>query len=116
MRLEALLPSEVGGWTATKKGGEYGRGNLFDYMDGTGEVYLAYDFRLLLVREYEKTSAPRIVAEVYEMSSSEDAFGIFCHDQEGKPVGIGQGGVYALGLLKLLLCPTRSTIWGRATL
>ena len=68
------------------------------------------------MREYEKTSAPRIVADVYEMSSSEDAFGIFCHDPEGNPVGIGQGGVYALGLLKLLLRPTRSIIWGPATL
>jgi len=69
-------------------------------MDGAGEIYLAYDFQRMLVREYTKESAPSIGAEIYRMSSPADAYGIFSHDTDGDEVALGQGAIYAMGLLR----------------
>jgi hypothetical protein len=39
---------------------------IFDYIDGAGEVYLAYNFKNLIVRQFEKIGYPRIIVELYE--------------------------------------------------
>jgi len=95
-----ILPREISGWTPSRDDQVYDRDDIFDYMDGGGEIYLAYDFRALLVREYAKPEAPTIVVEIYQMSSSEDAFGVFTHDTDGDGLGLGQGAIYAAGLLR----------------
>jgi hypothetical protein len=94
------FPAEVNGWRPTAQMPTYGRENLFDYMDGAGEIYLAYDFQRILVQEYGRAGSPGITAEVYEMSTSQDAYGVFSHDPEGEDVGVGQGNAYAVGLLR----------------
>jgi hypothetical protein len=99
-KMDQLLPKRIAGWSAAGADRHFTRDNIFEYMDGAGEIYLAYDFQRLLVREYEKRAAPRIIAEVYQMSSSEDAYGIFSHDTDGQPVTLGQGAIYAAGLLR----------------
>lgn len=100
-----LLPDSVGGW----RGGEVRictRENLFDYMNGAGELYLAYDFRELAVREYVKPDLPKITAEVYRMTTPQDAFGVFSHDLSpaSKPdpavAQMGQDSEYGFGLLR----------------
>ena len=94
------LPQEIRGWKADGQDKVYTRQNIFDYMDGGGEIYLAYDFQRLLAREYARPGAPRIVAEVYQMASSADAYGVFTHDTDGQPVSVGQAAVYSAGLLR----------------
>jgi hypothetical protein len=96
----SVLPAEISGWKTGREDQVFGRDNIFDYMDGGGEVYLAFDFRFLFVREYVKTAAPSIVVEIYQMSSSEDAFGVFTQDTDGDEVKAGQDGLYAGGLLR----------------
>jgi len=95
-----ILPREISGWTPSRDDEVFGRDDIFDYMDGGGEIYLAYDFRALLVREYTKAEAPAIVVEIYQMSSSEDAYGVFTHDTDGDDLNLAQGAVYAAGLLR----------------
>jgi len=95
-----VFPKEANGWLAAAKTQTFGRNTIFTYMNGAGELYLAYDFQRISVQEYTRPDAPRIVAEVYEMSTSEDAYGVFSHDPEGEDVGIGQGNAYAAGLLR----------------
>jgi len=94
------FPTEVNGWRPCADVRTYGRETLFDYMDGAGELYLAYDFRRILVQEYGRPASPGITAEAYEMSTSQDAYGVFTHDPEGEDVGVGQGNAYAAGLLR----------------
>jgi len=94
------LPQEVQGWNADGEDKVFTRQTIFDYMDGGGEIYLAYDFQRLLTREYARENAPRIVAEVYQMASSGDAYGIFTHDTDGQPVSVGQSALYSPGLLR----------------
>jgi hypothetical protein len=94
------LPQEVLGWKTDGRDKVFTRQTIFDYMDGGGEIYLAYDFQRLLAREYARDNAPRIVAEVYQMASSRDAYGVFTHDRDGQPVAVGQMGLYSAGLLR----------------
>jgi hypothetical protein len=94
------FPAETNGWRASGPVATYGRHTVFDYMDGAGELYLAYDFRRVRVQEYRRPAAAEITVEAYEMSSSEDAYGVFTHDPEGEDVGVGQDNAYAAGLLR----------------
>ena len=97
---QSRFPAEVNGWRPTAQMRAYGRENLFDYMDGAGELYLAYDFQRISVQEYGRAGSPGITAEAYEMSTSQDAYGVFTHDPEGEDMGVGQGNAYAVGLLR----------------
>lgn len=100
MGLDRLLPKTIYGWEAAAKDNLFDRRTIFDYMNGAGEIYLAYDFRILLVREYTGKSSPPIAAEIYQMSSSEDAYGVFSQDPDGEEVEVGQGALYGMGLLR----------------
>jgi hypothetical protein len=51
------------------------------------------------VYHFAKTKQPNILAELFDMGSSEDAYGIFSHAREGEDQGIGQGSEYRGGLL-----------------
>jgi len=109
--LTNLLPEGKDGWfksgkSAGSMGPEiYDRKNLFDYMDGGAELYLAYDFQRLAVQRYSSDSADSmtknsLTIEIYQMNSSPDAYGLFSFDQEGEMVQLGQKGVYGYGLLR----------------
>ncbi len=97
--LGSLLPQEIQGWKAEEKDRSYDPKTIFDYIDGAGEVYRAYNFRELLVRRFKKEGQPEIIIDFFDMASSKDAFGVFTHDLEGEDVSIGQGSTYKGGLL-----------------
>jgi len=94
------LPSEAGGWKWDKKETEYNSKTLFKYMDGAAELYLAYGFQNLRVRQFEKSNQPPLIVELYEMVSSEDAYGVFSYEHQDEAVGIGQGSEFGGGLLR----------------
>ena len=98
--LRKALPPEVSGWKTGREDQVFTRDDVFDYMNGGGESYLAYDFQFVFVREYVREDAPSIVVEIYQMSSSEDAFGVSTHDTDGDKFDLGQGAIYAAGLLR----------------
>jgi hypothetical protein len=97
--LANLLPKEINGWVASEKDELYDPRTIFDYINGAGEVYRAYNFKQLLARRFSKKDQPDIVADLFEMESSKDAFGVFTHDLEGNNAGIGRGSTYKEGLL-----------------
>lgn len=98
--LGPLLPADVSGWKPSGDDRVFTRDTIFDYLDGGGEIYLAYAFRSVLVREYVDDTGARLVAEVYDMSNSADAFGIFANDQDGEDAAVGNEGLYGAGLLR----------------
>ncbi len=100
MNQEISLPSEVGGWKWDEKGMKYNSGTLFGYIDGAAELYLAYGFQNLTVRRFEKLSQPPLIVELYEMASSEDAYGVFSFEHQDEAVEIGQGSEFGGGLLR----------------
>ena len=98
--MKRLLPQIVGDYQADKKDEIYDRNGAFRYMDGAAELYRSYAFKLLLVRRYLKAGHPSLLVELFDMGSSEDAFGIFSYQIEEEEVGIGQGSDYGGGLLR----------------
>lgn len=100
MNLNKFLPSRVEGWEIIEDDNIYTRETIFDYMNGAGEIYLGYDFQRLFISSFVKDSSPSIAVEIYQMASSEDAYGIFTHDMDGTEVNLGQGAIYSMGLLR----------------
>jgi hypothetical protein len=100
MNPETLLPSASVGWIWDEKEMKYDSKSVFDYMDGAAELFLAYGFQHLTVRRFEKSNQPPLVVEVYEMASSEDAYGLFSFERQDEAVGIGQGSEFGGGLLR----------------
>lgn len=94
-----LLPREICGWKAEKEDELYDPETIFDYIDGAGEVYRSYNFKLLLARRFTKEGQPDIIVDLFDMGSSSDAYGVFTHDLEGEETGIGQDATYKGGLL-----------------
>jgi hypothetical protein len=100
MNQEIPLPSEASGWKWDGEEKKYNSRALFDYIDGAAELYLAYGFQNLTVRRFEKPNQPPIIVELYEMASSEDAYGVFSFERQDEAIGIGQGSEFGGGLLR----------------
>jgi hypothetical protein len=101
--LPALLPAELETWEAPGPVVIFDRDSIFDYMNGAGEMYRAFDFRRLVVREYERSGSSgqrRLVAELYDMGRSSDAYGIFTQDTDGQSAEVGRAAIYSAGLLR----------------
>ena len=100
MDAEFSLPSQVEGWKWDGKDVKYNSKTLFDYIDGGAELYLAYGFQNATVRRFEKLNQPSITVELFEMASSEDAYGVFSFERQDEAAGIGQGSEFGGGLLR----------------
>lgn len=98
--MKKLLPVEIGGYKSDGKDQFYDRQTTFRYMDGAAELYRSYAFKLLMVRRYVKPNHPPIIVELFDMSLSEDAFGVFSFETEGEDPQVGQGSDYGGGLLR----------------
>jgi hypothetical protein len=96
---KTMLPDAVRGWQADGDDHAYDAQTIFDYIDGAGEVYRAYNMKALLSRRYKQPGRPDIIADVFDMGSATDAFGVFTHDLDGEDWSVGQGSVYQGGLL-----------------
>ena len=106
--LETLLPKEpeVKGLKGISQPEFYVPENLFDYMDGQAEAYLAYGFRILVAREYAAgEGSPPVIVEIYRMESPLHAFGIYAAERSADDqfirIGVqGYMGDSALGFWK----------------
>jgi hypothetical protein len=95
----ASLVPKLPGWTLTEAPRAYFPDTLFEYIDGAAESFLSYDFRELLVADFEKTgTGATLTLEIYDMGLPVNAFGIFSAERypENKPVNVGELG-YAEG-------------------
>lgn len=100
MNPEVTIPAEAAGWKWDGKEMKYDPKSVFEYMNGAAELYLAYGFQNLRVRRFEKSNQPPITLELYDMASSENAYGVFSFERQDEPVGIGQGSEFGGGLLR----------------
>ncbi|HSR11826.1 MAG TPA: DUF6599 family protein [Thermodesulfobacteriota bacterium] len=100
MNARVTLPAQAAGWKWDGKDARYNARTLFQYINGAAELYLSYGFQALTVRRFEKPNRPPIALEVYEMASSEDAYGVFSFEHQDEPAGIGQGSEMGGGLLR----------------
>lgn len=90
--LQADLPRQVDGWTAKADDRFFDAETLFSYINGGAEVYRAYNLRHCLSRRYTRSGGPAIILDIFDMGSSEDAYGVFTHDIDGEKIDVGQDG------------------------
>jgi hypothetical protein len=100
MQLKALLPSEFDGWKPVGEDQIFTRTTIESYIESGAEITLGFPFRLLLVRKYADGTNPPLTVELYDMTTSGDAFGIFTHGPVGESVNVGQEALYAGGSLR----------------
>jgi hypothetical protein len=100
IKTRELLPEKINGWIASDTARLYSGEEIFDYMDGAGEIYRSYNFNNLLVQRYACPSKEEILVEIFDMGSARNAYGVFTYMQgRGTGVSIGQNGEYKFGLL-----------------
>lgn len=94
------LPVEIAGWKWDGAERRYDSRSVFDYIDGAGELFLAYGFQTLSVRRYEKADQPPLTLDCYDMGSAAGAYGVFSFERQEATAGIGQGSEFGGGLLR----------------
>ncbi len=109
------LPRSIGAWTQSGGPKFVGPQDIFNYMDGAGELYLGYRFKRLEVQRYGSVNQGEILVELYWMESSDDAYGLLSGDWGGEAVDLslpvpgssspaatdGPRALYGAGLLRL---------------
>jgi hypothetical protein len=93
--VEKLLPTPgfADGWVIKEKINIYTEKDLYKYINGEAELYYPYGFKALATTVYARADNPElgIVADIYEMGSSIDAFGIYSRyrdpNEESVPIG-----------------------------
>ncbi len=83
------LPEAVGPWTRSEGLRTITAENIFEYMDGAGELYIGFRFDRLEVTEYAAPGEKNILVELYFMKTADDAFGLLSLDWGGEPVDLG---------------------------
>jgi hypothetical protein len=89
--LRGLVP-EIATWALAEDIQVYLPESLFEYINGAAESYLSYDFRELLVAQFERPEAEATVTlEIYDMGNSLNAFGIFSAERypENRTIPVG---------------------------
>ncbi|HLE60373.1 MAG TPA: DUF6599 family protein, partial [Thermoanaerobaculaceae bacterium] len=102
------LPETVDGWSRPAELRRIGPAGIFEYMDGAGELYLAYGLDHLDVAEYASPGQGDILVELYWLRGSDDAYGLLSGDWGGEPVALkdpvpasGPRALYGAGLLRI---------------
>ena len=108
-------PPEAAGWKWDQEVTTFEGESLYDYIDGAAEVYLAYNYQKVSTRRYVKPNQPDIIADVYLMGSSEDAFGVFSLEHQDPEAGIGQGSEFGGSLLRFWKGRYFVTVLGNGT-
>jgi hypothetical protein len=104
-KLTGLLP-DVENWEKSDDSQSYYPENLFEYINGAAEIYLAYEFKELLVAQFDhENSEASISIEIYDMGEQKNSFGIYSveryPDNQFVPVGIQ--GYTEEGILNFLI-------------
>jgi len=97
--LATRLPKKLKGWTAEPEDRLYDEETIYSYIDGGAELYKAYNMRQCLSRRYAAAKGPAIILDIFDMGTSDDAFGVFTHDTDGNAINIGQNARYRSGWL-----------------
>lgn len=101
LNMVEYLPNEINNWEKTGGDLVYTPATLYQYINGGAELFISYDFKKMWVRKYARPENPEITinVDVFDMSSSANAFGVFSQGCENYEHDIGQGSQYSSGLL-----------------
>ncbi len=86
---EVRLPEAVEPFRRSAETRTIAPAGIFEYMDGAGELYLAYRFDRLDVTEYASHDHGDILVELYWMRDADDAYGLLSQDWGGEHIALG---------------------------
>jgi len=95
----SVLPSNLRIWQLSTPPEIYHPENLYEYIDGGAELYLSFGFSELISTTYQSDQAAPIRVDIFDMSDSRNAFGVFTHSRETVERDFGQGSQVFAGLL-----------------
>lgn len=72
---------EMAGWKLSGEIETFSPENLYEYINGASDLYLAYDFQELNVAEYENEKKATVTIDVYQHKTPYDAFGIYSQER-----------------------------------
>ncbi len=77
--------------------------NLYQYMDGGADIYVLYDFQLLLHQEFKAKQA-EVTVDVFDMGVPDNAFGMYASERSPNYefISIGAEGYKNQGILNFL--------------
>jgi hypothetical protein len=102
--LADLLPKPAD-WTKTEEVQRFKPESLFEYINGAAESYIGYEFRELVVGQYQvKNGKATMTAEIYDLATPRNAFGIYGSERfaESRFLPIGVQGYLEEGTLNFL--------------
>ena len=98
--LLSLASVQMAGWEEKETTFISKAKDISKHMGDETELYLAYGLKRLVAKEYRNEESLPILVEIYELDSSENAYGIYSFDTVGVKPEIGQGAAYSHGLLR----------------
>ena len=93
-----LLPPVPDGWEIAGEDKIYTPDDLYDYIDGGAELFLSYNMKEVASRTI-RFDKDEIRIEIFDMNSSENAFGVFSHTRTQNEGNFGQGSQQFTGTL-----------------
>ncbi len=103
-KLLALLPDPDDPGTEVREKAElFSADNLYEYINGAAEAFIAYDFQQLVHQVYV-VGETEVPVDIYDMGSEIDAFGIYSSERgrESKFLKVGTEGYWADGILNFV--------------
>lgn len=93
------LSDKINNWVAADEDRTYHEDDLFDYIDGGAELFLSFGFNKVFNRIYSRPGQPDIYVDIFEMTSSYNAYGVFTLSTENPGEEFGQGSQYTQGAI-----------------
>jgi hypothetical protein len=84
------LPEIFGLYKATDRLNYTGK-ELYDYINGGAELYLSYGLVSMTGCKYNGEGLPQMTVEIYEMTSSKNAYGVYTQSRDKEEALYGQG-------------------------
>jgi hypothetical protein len=82
----------IPGWNISQKVETYNRDNLFNLVDGQADSFFAYGFEKVAVQRYQNEAGTLLNAEIWELATPADAYGLFSAGRTGALAAIGNEG------------------------
>jgi hypothetical protein len=84
------LPEQFRSYRATDRLNYVGK-ELYNYINGGAELYLSYGLVCMTGCKYNGENLPQVTVEIYEMTSSGNAYGVYTQSRDKEEYDYGQG-------------------------
>jgi hypothetical protein len=98
--IKSLFP-EMDGWEPEGEPMLYGTGDLFEYINGSADMYLDYNFRGLGMLSYFDSYGRNVIVEVYDHGDTKNAYGMYSQEKPSPAnvLEVGAEAYYDTGML-----------------